>query len=685
MTATAPQKATPAPHDEVRATRIALDGYNSIPRVTSLVLSPDGRRLVLSVQTLSADSTRFVTSLWEVPTDGSARPRRLTFSDKGEANPAFLPDGSLVFSSGRVDPTVKEDEADARLWVLPAAGGEARAFLSLAGGARAIVAAREADTIVVRAQVFPGAKDITADAAKGKKRKEAGVSAILYDTFPIRYWDHDLGPRWSRLFRIRNVASASPSVPEDLTGDAINTMEEAGISISPDGASVVTTWRADLGKGRRSSDLVVYSGAGQKTIAGGAYELSEPQISPDGKRIVAIARDRGTPERAQRSFLWLGDVESGRGEIVAKDFAQWPAEPQWSADGAAVFFVADQQLHRPIFELEVSSGKVRQLTGEGAFSSVSPDPSGQCLYALRSSWSSPLEAVRISTEGSDGSVGAVQSLPTPGFPFELPGVVTTVESTAEDGTRLHGWLVMPRDASPAKPAPLVLWVHGGPFNSWNAWSWRWCPHLLAEHGYAVLLPDPALSTGYGQDFIQRAWGVWGDVVMRDVFKVLDDVLARPDIDSERVAEMGGSFGGYMSNWIAGHADRFRAIVTHASLWALDNFQATTDMPDFWEHQFGSRYENPGRYNAASPNQAIDNVRTPMLVIHGNLDYRVPISEALQLWTDLRRHGVPSQYLYFPDENHWILKPGNAMAWYEAVLAFLDHHMLDKEWKRPELL
>lgn len=290
-----------------------------------------------------------------------------------------------------------------------------------------------------------------------------------------------------------------------------------------------------------------------------------------------------------------------------------------------------------------------------------------------------MEAVRVSVDGT------VECLPTPGFPFELPGVVSAVESTAEDGTRLRGWLVMPREASPEKPAPLVLWIHGGPFNSWNSWSWRWCPHLLAEHGYAVLLPDPALSTGYGQDFIQRAWGVWGDVVMRDVFTVLDDVLARPDIDSTRVAEMGGSFGGYMSNWVAGHSDRFRAIITHASLWSLDNFQATTDRPDFWEDQFGSPRQYPERYRAASPDQSIGNVRTPMLVIHGNLDYRVPISEALQLWTDLRRHEVPSQYLYFPDENHWILKPGNATVWYQTVFAFLDHHVLGKEWKRPELL
>jgi dipeptidyl aminopeptidase/acylaminoacyl peptidase len=424
-----------------------------------MILSPDGGRLVLSVQTLSADSTRFVTSLWEVRADGSGAPRRLTFSDKGEANPVFLPDGSLVFSSGRSDPTLKEDEAESRLWVLPGRGGEARAVLSVPGGIRAIAAARETDTVVFRAQVFPDAPDISGDGDKGKKRKEAGVSAILYDTFPIRFWDHDLGPRWSRLMRIRGMGSDSPAAPEDLTGDAINSLEEAAISVSADGNSVVTTWRRDTGKGQSTIDLVLILDCERKTISGEGCNLAQPQISPDGRRIVAVAIDRGNPERAQRHCLWLGDTESARGEIVAADFAQWPAEPRWSEDGSAVFFVADQALHRPIFRLDVSSGDVQQVTSEGAFASAFPDPSGRCIYALRSSWGSPLEGVRV------GLNGAVVPLPTPGFPFEMPGVVSSVESTAEDGTSLKSWLVMPKDASAERPAPLILWIHGGPFNS----------------------------------------------------------------------------------------------------------------------------------------------------------------------------------------------------------------------------
>jgi dipeptidyl aminopeptidase/acylaminoacyl peptidase len=210
---------------------------------------------------------------------------------------------------------------------------------------------------------------------------------------------------------------------------------------------------------------------------------------------------------------------------------------------------------------------------------------------------------------------------------------------------------------------------------------------MAERGYAVLLPDPALSTGYGHANVQRAWGRGAaDRVFADLMAITDAALARPDLDASRTAAMGGSYGGYMSNWVAGHTDRFKAIVTHASVWALDQFQATTDINDsLWERQLGDPDDAPDAYQAESPRSGVRAIRTPMLVIHGLRDYRVPLGEALRLWTDLQRHGVESRFLYFPDENHWILKPGNALVWYQAVLAFLDHHVLGAEWRRPDLL
>jgi dipeptidyl aminopeptidase/acylaminoacyl peptidase len=245
--------------------------------------------------------------------------------------------------------------------------------------------------------------------------------------------------------------------------------------------------------------------------------------------------------------------------------------------------------------------------------------------------------------------------------------------------------VLPSTAAAERPAPLLLWVHGGPMSSWNTWSWRWNPWLAAARGYAVLLPDPALSTGYGLGYIARAHRAWGARPYADIMAVTDATLARPDVDAERVAMMGGSYGGYMANWIAGHTDRFKAIVSHAGLWALDQMFGTTDHPMFWRPQFGDPLTEPEMYEKNSPHRHVAQIRTPMLVIHGNKDYRVPVGEALRLWSDLYWHGAEAKFLYFPDENHWILSPGHARIWYETVFAFLAQHVLGQEWQRPRLL
>jgi len=260
-----------------------------------------------------------------------------------------------------------------------------------------------------------------------------------------------------------------------------------------------------------------------------------------------------------------------------------------------------------------------------------------------------------------------------------------VTVTVEDGTTVHAWLALPEAAAPDAPAPMLLWIHGGPLNSWNAWAWRWNPWLMAAKGYAVLLPDPALSTGYGRSMVQRGWGQWGGTPYTDLMAVTDEVVKRPDIDETRTAAMGGSYGGYMANWVAGHTDRFRCIVTHASLWALDQFQGTTDHPAYWAREWGLPHVQPQRYEEWSPHRFADRITSPMLVIHGDKDYRVPIGEGLRLWWDLQRMKVPSKFLYFPDEGHWVLKPGNAEVWYETVWAWLATYVLDEPWERPALI
>ena len=230
---------------------------------------------------------------------------------------------------------------------------------------------------------------------------------------------------------------------------------------------------------------------------------------------------------------------------------------------------------------------------DGAYTELNVAPDGRYLYALRATVASPPTPVRIDL--TDAGRAEPAALDCPGVPLTVPGRLEEVEATAEDGQRIRSWLVLPETASASRPAPLLLWVHGGPMSSWNSWSWRWNPWLMAARGYAVLLPDPALSTGYGQEFIARAHREWGARPFADIMAATDAVVARPDIDADRVAMMGGSYGGYMANWMAGHTDRFKAIVSHAGLWVLDQMFGTTDHPMFWRPQFGDPLTNPQMY------------------------------------------------------------------------------------------
>ncbi|WP_226996808.1 S9 family peptidase [Tessaracoccus aquimaris] len=353
----------------------------------------------------------------------------------------------------------------------------------------------------------------------------------------------------------------------------------------------------------------------------------------------------------------------------------------FSPDASTAFVVADEDGASPVFSVDLVSGEVRRLTQEGAHSSVMMAPDGATLYALRTSYSNPGDIVAIDVESATSRV-----LQAPVSYPDLPGRVERVETTAADGTRIPGWLVLPDGASAENPAPLTLWVHGGPVSSWNAWSWRWCPWLLASRGQAVLLPDPALSTGYGQDFIQRGWGQWGAEPYTDVMALTDAIEARADIRDDATVMMGGSFGGYMANWIATHTDRFKGIVSHASLWNLTSFGPTTDAAWYWKREL-----SPEMLQANSPHLLAADIVTPMLVIHGDKDYRVPISEGLALWWALNENydGDPAQFphrfLYFPDENHWILTPQHAIVWYESVLGFAEAARNDTTMEHPAIL
>jgi dipeptidyl aminopeptidase/acylaminoacyl peptidase len=441
---------------------------------------------------------------------------------------------------------------------------------------------------------------------------------------------------------------------------------------------------ADGPAGRRSRLVLTDTADGSTRVLvdDPLADVYAPRFSPDGSRLVCVREAMSTYADPPDYTLLLVDPDDGSAHELTPDFDRWPSAPQFSADGSAVYFLADENGRHAIFRVPVDGGEPVRLTGDGAYSDLQVARDGSALYALRSGYDAPSAPVRIDPEAP---MQEPTVLPNPGTIEKLPGTLHEVEATASDGARVQSWLVLPEGASAENPAPLLLWIHGGPLMSWNSWSWRWCPWVMAARGYAVLLPNPALSQGFGLDFVRRGWGEWGGAPYTDLIAAVEAAEQREDIDASRTAAMGGSFGGYMANWVATQTDRFRAVVTHASLWDLDSFIGTTDAAYYWEKEWGDPLSEPKRYEQNSPHRFADAIRTPMLVIHGDKDYRVPIGEALRLWYDLQKRAVPSKFLYFPDENHWVLTPGNSTIWYETVLAFLAEHVLGEQWQRPELL
>jgi dipeptidyl aminopeptidase/acylaminoacyl peptidase len=665
-----------------------LDDYLALRRLGGLALSPDGIRLVTTVAERTPDGKRFSTSLWEVDPGGQRPPRRLTRSAPGEAHPAFLADGRLLFSSRRPDAEAKPDEDSedrAALWLLPEAG-EARQVARRGGDVGDVAAARETGHIAFTASTLPGADTVEDDDKRRQARKDAGVTAILHESHPVRYWDHDLGPDESHVLfsEPAPVGDGRLTAVRDLTPDANGNVGE-GLAISPDGRTVAVEWRVDEGRAAHHGSLaIIDTASGERRIlsAEGLW-LSEPTFSPDGRSLAYLQETLGDWDTAPQRTLQVLDLATDEvREVLPADTTVWPSHPVFSPDGVFLYFLADEGGRAPVFRLDLGSGAVVRLTASGSYTDLVVSPDGSSLFALRSAVDSPPTPVRLDPTREDQEA---VTLLGPQADVPIPGTLTEVTTTADDGTPLRAWLALPSDAGADTPAPLLLWIHGGPVSSWNGWSWRWNPWLMVARGYAVLLPDPALSTGYGHAFLQRGWGRWGGRPFTDLMTMTDAAIDRPEIDRSRVAAMGGSFGGYMANWVATQTDRFRAIVTHASLWHLDAFAGTTDEPSFWHKEFGDPLQKQERYLENSPHLRAESIRTPMLVIHGDKDYRVPVGEALRLWYDLGRFSVPAKFLYFPDENHWILTPGHVKVWYETVSAFLAEHVLGEEWRRPDLL
>jgi dipeptidyl aminopeptidase/acylaminoacyl peptidase len=658
--------------------KITPETLPQVPKIRYLAISSDGRTLALAVEVL--DGARFRHALWQVASDGSEPPRAVDVGGLQVSQPAYLADGSLLFCSAPPEPS---PEPDARsVYLLPPGGGAPRCLLTIPGGISAMEVAA-GGSVLLRAWMFPRARDLAEDAAIGARRAEAEADAVLFEELETRDEGRLFGPRLPRLLRFHVDAADSPA---DLTPSAGSGLVESDQAVSPDGSRVVTTWKKVAAHGFRDYSLELIDASGQRTIAADG-QFTAPAISPDGRFVVAEKLNVGTPLRAERISLWLVDLDKEEGFDLTGDFPLWTDVPFWSADSRFVYYVADERGHAPIFRVNVETREIEKVA-EGSYAAMysgarpCASPVEDVVFGVRASYTDVPRLVRVDCSAPQGS--RIKKLPFFGDEVELNGTASEMTCRTKDDFEIHSHLVMPLGASADAPAPLVLWAHGGP-RGWNAQNfWLRCPYFLAERGYAVLMVNPGRSTGYGQALMERGWSDHAAHIPDDLLAALDEALKRPDVDGDKLAAMGHSFGGYMANWLAGRSQQFKAVVISEGVWSWELDQGLSAKPTMWEEELGDPYKNPVAWARNSPKQNLADISTPMLLLHGGKSHLVP--QVLQEWTDLIRHDVPAKFLFMPEEGHFLnRKPSDVVIYHETVLAFLDHHVLGKPWMQPALL
>lgn len=661
-----------------------VEQHIALKRVASIAPSPDGTWLAVVVQRLDQEGTKYVSDLWKLPTDGGA-PVQLTRGDSKDVAPCFRHDGALGFLSNRKPNELKpDDDADQRmqLWLLPKEGGEPRQLTDEPLGVESFKFAARADRLLLFAPVLadvPHEKQRETAAERAKK----GPSARRYTRQPVRHWDHWLTQDAERAHTHLILCDAGGGQRVDLTPQATTEFAiEPHLDIAPCGAHALASWATPGADREDDSALLIVDLAtrAQRLVPQGANTNTESGLfAPDSRSIVAVRSTR-SPKDVVRPTLVLIDV--ARGEVVrelARDWDRWPLLADWRADGRQLLVTADDEGGVPVYAVDVAQDLVRPLSAlpaGGSHAGVAALADGR-IAAIRSTLLDAPECVLYE--------GATAAEPRPlarlsGFvPATDWAETESITTISTDGQPVQSWITRPKGAfTDGARAPTLLWIHGGPIGmSGDGWHWRWNPLLAVAQGYVVVQPNPRGSTGFGQDFVQGIWGnVWGQQCYRDLMAVTDALQSRPEVDGDRLMAMGGSFGGYMTNWIGTQTDRFRCLITHASICTMAQFTGTTDHPAWWYLEMGGEnpYADPAGYDRHAPIRHVAQWKTPTLILHGEKDYRCPVSEGLNLFEALQYHGVDSELVIFPDENHWILKPRNIVAWYDHVLAFLGKHL-----------
>jgi dipeptidyl aminopeptidase/acylaminoacyl peptidase len=650
----------------------------AIKRLGSPELSPDGKTVVFTLQEWSVEKNKSTQNLW-IADVATGAVRRLTTAQSSDGAPTWSPDGTrIAFTSRR-----GEDEASA-LYVIPFGGGEAEKVLELPYSVANPKWMPDGKSVVVSTQVIPelagkmGADDLAAMKKEIKRRKDSKMTAKVTEDRQYRFFDQWLTDNLAHRLLLVDVAAKTF---KDLTPEQKELFQTSGsvnYDIAPDGRTIVlavnTTPRPYASFLNADLMLITVDGSApmKNLTPENKADDDNPKFTPDGKAIVYSRLDipYGNGEFEK---LWRHDLATGKNAPLNESLDYALAGPEISDDGRTLWLTAEDRGVVPVFKLNADGSGFTAVYREGTSTSLSLR--GNTLVFLNDTSSRPNELFVLDT--TTGQVRQLTHL-NDEFMAQLDlGKVESYTFKGAAGDEVHGWLVLPPGYDANKQYALVQLLHGGPHTmNRDSWSYRWNTQVFAAAGWIVTWVNRHGSTGFGEKFSQSIINEWGDKPFEDIMKSTDYLLQRfPNIDANRLAAAGASYGGYMATWILGHTDRFKAIVNHAG---VNDFvtQYGADVTPFGFTQVlgGTPWQNPEGMAKNNPTTYAKNFKTPMLVIHGQLDYRVPYVNGTALYAILQAMGVPSRLVIFPDENHWVLKPQNAIYWHWEMQTFLSKYI-----------
>ena len=659
----------------------------AMERLSDPQVAPDGSAVVFVVRTTDLEADRGRTDLWLLALDAAGgaagEPRRLTTHEASDANPRWSPDGRhLYFVSSR--------SGSPQLWRLPLAGGEPLPVTDLPLDLANFVLAPDGRRIAFTLDVFTDCAELACTVERLEKRQASAATGRLYDGLLFRHWDSWDDGRRSHLFTLAlgdDGLPAEAAQPVDLMAgvDRDTPSQPFGggeeIAFSADGKSLVYVSK-DAGRDAAWStdhDLFLVPADGSAparnlTDANPAWD-TQPAFSPDGSRLAWLAMERAGFE-ADRFRIRVRELASGEERLLAADWDRSAGGLLWAPDGRTLYVTAGDVGQVSLFAVDAASGAVEKVHGQGHVRSpqIVPLAAGGHrllfgldsltapveLYAMARGDGAPTQLTRVNA----GRLAAVEMGEPEQFWFAGAG-----------GDRVWGYVVKPAGFTAGEKYPIAFLIHGGPQGSFgNDFHYRWNPQTYAGAGYGAVMIDFHGSTGYGQAFTDSISGDWGGQPLEDLEKGLAAAVERyPWLDGDRACALGASYGGFMINWIAGQwPERFRCLVNHDGLFDHRMMYYTTEELWFpeWEHG-GPYHQAADGHEKHNPARFVARWKTPMLVVHGGQDFRVPETQGFATFTALQRRGIPSKLLYFPHENHWVLSPANSIQWHDEVLGWLD--------------